>query len=93
MPAKTRKKPAIVRGAAKPAGTPRPVKPALTADPHTIARAIRELHLNVPVYGAEVIHDPEAGDKLELRLFGGKVATWAPAEPVSSGEDTPGEEE
>jgi hypothetical protein len=51
----------------------------LVADGPTIARAILELRLDVPVYNARVV-----GDRLELRLFGGKVAYWPPADPVEA---------
>jgi hypothetical protein len=51
--------------------------PSIVADKQTVARAILELHINVPVYHARVV-----GDRIELRLYGGKVAYWPPAEAL-----------
>jgi hypothetical protein len=78
----------------KPATPPPPAAPPLVADKHTVARAILELHINVPVYSALVV-----GDRIELRLYGGKVAYWPPAEtlgppgPAADAGDGPKEEE
>jgi hypothetical protein len=79
MPKQTRKKLSTSQVAASalpstPSPVPAPrVQAALVADGPTIARAILDLHLDVPVYNARVV-----GDRLELRLFGGKVAYWPP---------------
>jgi hypothetical protein len=45
----------------------------LVADGRTVARAILELHLDVPIYHAEVV-----GDHLVLYCFGGRTVAWRP---------------
>jgi hypothetical protein len=51
------------------------------ADKATIARALRELEINRPMYHARVV-----GGRLELRLYGGDVVYWPPEAPVTGAE-------
>jgi hypothetical protein len=75
--------PAGLPSTPSPVPAPR-VQAGIVADGPTIARAILDLHIDVPVFNARVV-----GDRLELRLFGGKVAYW-PAPPPVATEDEGG---
>jgi hypothetical protein len=79
MPKPTRKKPSTPSALpSTPSPVPAPrVQAGLVADGPTIARAILDLHIDVPVFNARVV-----GDRLELRLFGGNVAYWPPPNPA-----------
>jgi hypothetical protein len=50
-----------------------PARPQVDDSPATVARAVDELGIDVPIYAARVV-----GDRLELRLYGGAIAYWPP---------------
>jgi hypothetical protein len=56
------------------------------ADKATIARALRELEINRPMYHARVV-----GGRLELRLYGGDVVYWPPEPGAQAPDDQPEE--